>query len=222
MKKDPIDLNKYSAMQDKALKEGVITEEEWYSSQAKATTKAYCSKTSPWAQCGHGGTEETWTYSRIMPLLETLHKSGSFIDIGCAVGYINESLHKWTKDSPIDIIYFGVDICEELINIAKERMPIFKENYFVGNIDNWIPPHKFDFVRTHEINYVPENKHKKFINNLIQNYVKSNGRLIIGPYSEPKGQDELETYIQHLGFKPTGYLKKKYGNNERKVLWFDL
>lgn len=214
-------LNQYCATQNKALADGLISEQEWFDNLKEATTQAYLSRNEPWEQCGHGGTKETWTESRIMPLLETLYKSGTFIDIGCAIGYILECLHEWTKDSPIQIEYFGVDICDELIHIARKRMPKFINNFYIGNVDTWIPPEKFDYVRTHEINYVPEYKQKDFLNNLYDNYLKPGGRLIIGSYSESAHVNTIEDYIRSLGFTPTGYAKRSYRDTERKVIWFD-
>lgn len=214
-------LNQYSAAQNRALCDGLITEEEWFENLKKATTIAYLSRNTPWGQCGHSGTKETWMESRIMPLLETLYKSGTFIDIGCSIGYILECLHEWTQDSPIQVEYFGVDICDDLIHIARKRMPEFKNNLFVGNVDTWIPPRKFDYVRTHEITYVPEYKQRDFLYNLYNNYLKPGGRLIIGSYSESAIENILEDSIRSLGFTPTGYAKRSYRDTERKVVWFD-
>lgn len=221
LKEIKLGLNEHTAMQNARLKDGKITESEWYESKSTATAESYTARETPWAQCGHGGTQETWMYSRIMPLLETINKSGSFIDVGCAVGYINESLHQWTKNSPFDITYYGVDICEPLIEIAKMRMPEFKDNYYIGNVDTWIPPVKFDYVRTLTIDFVPPYKRKEFIDNLFENYLKDDGRFIFGSYTEPIGQDTMADYLSELGYNPSGYIKKSYGDKERKLLWFD-
>lgn len=215
-------LNQITKDSNEKLKDGTITEKEWYQINMQATTKAYTSRKEPHQQCGHSGTEETWMYSRIKPLLEILNKSGSFIDIGCANGYICESLYKWTKNSPIDIEYYGMDICDELINIAKERQPIFVDNYYTGNVVDWIPPVKFDYVRAYTLNTLPKYRRKELIDNLYVNYLKSKGRLILGSYTEPADINTVSELVQSLGYTITGYSKKSYiNNNERKLIWID-
>lgn len=214
-------LNQITAESTEKLMNGSITEDEWYQINKSATAEVYTSRREPHQQCGHTGTEETWVYSRIMPLLEILYKSGSFIDIGCANGYICESLYKWTKNSSIDIEYYGMDICEELIAIAKERQPNFTDNYYVGNVLDWVPPIKFDYVRTYTLDALPQYRQKELIDNLYTNYLKSKGRLIIGSYTEAADADTVSELVCSLGFSISGYLKKSYGGNERKLIWID-
>lgn len=214
-------LNEHTIRVKEDLKAGKITESQYYELRKEATNSVYLNHKEPYAQCGHTGNEQTWVYSRIMPLLEVLNKNGSFIDVACANGYINESLFKWTNNSPIDIEYYGVDISKELIDIAKQRMPQFADNYYVANVDGFIPPKKFDYVRILAISFIPEYKHKNFVDSLFNDYLKNTGRLILGPYTEAKNTNEFMDYIEYLGYKHSGYLTKSYGGKERKMFWID-
>jgi len=49
---------------------------------------------------------------------------------------------------------YGLDISPIFIGLAKKRLPQFADHFFVYNSFYWIPPKKFDYVRT-ELVYVP-------------------------------------------------------------------
>ena len=94
---DPIKCAKDRAYQfeeelQRALDEGEITEAEWFDKHEAFIAGVYVAADNPRAQSGHGGDEARYRYTRMM-VLEAIHKSGSFLDVGCANGYLMESLH---------------------------------------------------------------------------------------------------------------------------------
>ena len=95
----PQDLNAYCDELGAALEKGLITEAEWHDGRKKATAAAYLSRGNPRAQSGHGGDEARWRYTRVLMLLEAIHKDGVFLDVGCANGYLIECLQNYTVGS---------------------------------------------------------------------------------------------------------------------------
>ena len=208
--------------QQKALDDGKITEAQWFNIHKEFFTEAYLSADNPRAQSGCGGDEDRWLYSRRM-IIEAIHKNGTFLDVGCANGHLIESLHKWLVGSELEIEFYGLDISEGLAELAKKRLPHWQDRIYIGNALYWIPPMKYDFVRT-GLEYVPVGREKAFINHLLVNYTAQGGRLIIGLYSEERDSRELENQIRDWGYNPTGYCEKSKTDNEivsYKLLWID-
>ncbi len=203
--------------QQKLLDEGKITEEKWYQINKQFFTKNYLASDNPRGQSGHSGDEFHYFHSHSM-LLEAVNKNGSFIDVGCANGYLLESLDKWIKSlGYYHIDFYGLDISEELIELAKSRLPQWNDKLFTGNAFTWVPTMKFDFVCVKELNYVPRDKQRDFLKHLLDHYVVQGGRLIWKP--------DLENKLLSWGFEPTGYIEKshhKYKDVPRKLLWWDM
>ena len=67
--------------------------------------------------------------------------------------------------------------------MAKERLPRWADHLYTGNSFEWDPLHKFDFVRT-KLVYVPAEHEREYIEHLLGNYLKKDGRLLIANYAE--------------------------------------
>jgi SAM-dependent methyltransferase len=208
--------------QQKALDEGRITEEQWFDNHNRYFTAAYLSADNPRAQSGHSGDEARWRYSRGM-ILEAIHRSGTFLDVGCANGHLIESLNQWMTGSGLEVEFFGLDISQGLAELAKKRLPHWKDQIYIGNALYWIPPMKYNFVRT-GLEYVPLERQRDFVHHLFANYVEQNGRLIIGLYNEERDSRELEEKFCAWGYQLSGYCEKSKPDNEivsYKMLWID-
>jgi trans-aconitate methyltransferase len=157
-------------------------------------------------------------------ILEAIDRSGSFIDVGCANGHLMEMLDRWLEGTEIRITFYGLDISEELIHLAKKRLPNWKGSFFIGNALYWTPPKKYDFVCTRELGYVPRKREKEFLERLFVDYLKEGGRLILGPYTEERRKPELEEKLNAWGWSPSGYCEKSHQKHQvlsRRLLWFD-
>lgn len=66
-----------------------IQQKQWFSSLRKQLEEAYLQHDEPWKQSGFSGPEERWVACR-KPIADCVEKSGSFLDIGCANGYLLE------------------------------------------------------------------------------------------------------------------------------------
>ncbi len=209
--------------QQTALDEGRITEEEWYAAHNRFFTAAYLAADNPRAQSGHGGDEAAYRYTRAM-VLEAIHRSGTFLDVGCANGYLMEKLHDWLAGTGLSVEFYGLDISEGLLALAKKRLPHWRDRFYLGNALAWTPAEPFDFVCIAELGYVPRARQRQLMDHLVADYVAPGGRLILGPWTEERDRPEMERTLRGWGYAPTGYCEKSHARNEalcRRLLWFD-
>jgi SAM-dependent methyltransferase len=209
--------------QQLALDEGHISESEWFENSNRFFTPIYLAAGDPRGQSGHSGDEARYRYTRMM-ILEAIHQSGSFLDVGCANGYLMESLHHWLQGSGLTLDFFGLDFSEELISLAQRRLPGWKDHFFLGNALEWTPPVLFKFVYLIGLDLVPTQRQESFLKRLLGQFVSEGGRLILGPVTEDKNHHELEQKLKSWGFHPDGYCMKSHQSYDQLVrilYWFD-
>ena len=119
------------------LDQGHITEEEWYRKNDDYFTAVYLFRSNPRGQSGHSGDEAAYRYTQGM-VLASIHKTGSFIDVGCANGHLIEKLADWLQETGLEVEFYGLDISEGLIDLAKTRLPKWAdrssaETLFIGS-----------------------------------------------------------------------------------------
>ncbi len=208
MSVDPVKFAKNRAYhfveeQQRALDEGAITEAQWFEIHSEFFTRHYLATDDPRAQSGHSGDEANYRYSRMM-VLEAIHRAGTFLDVGCANGYLMESLHRWLQGSGLAVEFYGLDISAGLLALAKQRLPHWQNRFFLGNALYWTPPLQFDFVYLMGIEFVPVARQAEFIDHLLTHCVKEGGRLIFGPTTEERDQHAMEEMFKAWGHVPAG------------------
>jgi hypothetical protein len=196
-----------------ALAAGEIDEAGWYREVAAAITPAYLAADTPWAQSGRSGDEATWTYARSL-IADAINRPGTFLDIGCANGYLMECMAKWAPVEP-----YGLDISPELAELARRRLPAWADRIFVGNAIDWAPPMRFDYVRT-GLEYVPRRRQRDLVARLLDEVVAR--RLIIGTYSE-EAEPVCERELASWGFAIAGRSERPHRDPRLgyRVVWVD-
>jgi 2-polyprenyl-3-methyl-5-hydroxy-6-metoxy-1,4-benzoquinol methylase len=76
---------------DAALSAGLIDEEEWHAQVLAVVEPSYLAATTPQGQSGHSGDAARWELARRL-LLDGVDRDGTFLDVGCANGFLMESL----------------------------------------------------------------------------------------------------------------------------------
>ena len=225
---DPIKYAKNRAYQfveeqQQALDDGQITEAEWFDIHNQFFTGHYLAADNPRAQSGRSGDDAHYRYTRMM-VLEAIHKSGTFLDVGCANGHLMAALDKWLDGCGLKVEFYGLDISEGLLQLAKQRLPQWQERFFLGNALYWTPKEPVDFVYLSGLEYVPLARQKAFLDHLLTTYVAHEGRFILGPVTEERDSREFEEMLAGWGYKPSGYCEKShrsYHGLAKKMFWFD-
>ena len=211
------DLNKYAAYLLESLLKKVITEDEYFALVAESSAVAYMARKEPWEQSGHGGDALSYRFKKMM-ILEAVYRPGTFLDIGSANGYLVSCLYSWIGNTFPDMKFYGLEISEELTQLSRKLWPDLKDNFYIGNVFKWKPEQKFDYVYTMIMPEIPENLRKYFMSLLFSDYVKKNGRLILGE----AGIDKYEKEIIQMGYNITGCCEKTVNDGRTKrIIWID-
>ena len=165
----------------------------WFAAVRDVLETAYLAQTEPWLQSGKSGPEEYWIAAR-RPVADCIERDGSFLDIGCANGYLMECVVKWTAERGIKVTPYGLDISARLVELARRRMPQYADNLFVGNSWDRVSPRRFDYVRT-ELVYVPPELQREYVRRLLDRLVNDGGRLLVAEYRSRR-QSPGATWIE--------------------------
>lgn len=200
---------------DAQLERGGITEDEWYEAMAALVVPNYVAADTPWGGSGKSGTHEDWEYSRSL-IANAIDRDGSFLDVGCANGYLLESLVGWT---PHRLDMFGLDIAPELVDLARRRLPQLADHFFVGNALNWRPGRRFTFMRAN-LDAVPSHRRRELVGRLLG----FSDRLIIGVFNEQIEERPTEDLLRGWGHQIAGRSERTNRHKPQmdyRVLWID-
>jgi SAM-dependent methyltransferase len=154
----------------------------------------------PRAQSGFGGDEARWKAAR-RPIAEAVDRPGSFLDVGCANGYLLESLVRWSRHR---LEPYGLDSAPALVELARERLPRWADRIFLGDAPTWELPQRFDFVRT-ELVYAPKRRQAELVERLLADVVAPGGRLIVCGYGSPRSNVPTHPVcelVRSFGYEP--------------------
>jgi SAM-dependent methyltransferase len=179
---------------------GAIDDGQWFRGLAEIFEAAYLDGDNPRAQSGFGGDEARWEAGR-RPITKAIDRDGTFLDVGCASGYLMESIVRWSTHR---IEPYGLELAPAIANLARSRLRQWADRIFVGNALTWEPPRRFDFVRT-ELVYVPESRQQDLLARLLGDVVAPGGRLIVCSYGSPRSgvaADSVGPILRSFGYKP--------------------
>ena len=208
---------------DEALESGEIEETGWHERVAGIIRPAYLGAATPQAQSGFSGGPLAWEHARGV-IADAIDRDGTFLDVGCANGLLMETMVRWCAAKGLAIAPYGLDIIAELAALARARLPHWSDRIFVGNALTWVPPTRFDYVRT-GLEYVPPRRRRELIARLLREVVAADGRLVIGVYNEDRAlRPSLEEIVRGWGYPVSGKAERahRYRVNEvQRVLWID-
>ena len=191
--------------------------QSWYAHYQQLIEQGYLSAPTPWQQSGKSGSYEDWVRLRI-PLSEAITHSGTFLDIGCANGFLLECLLVWTRTKGKAIIPYGLDMSEKLVKLARKRLLSYQGNIFHGNALDWKPPHRFSYVST-ALEYIPQELQRGYISRLLKDFLFPDGSLLVVHYrssGDDLSKDWNDEYLRKLGFSVSKTIAGFSGAGEEK------
>jgi SAM-dependent methyltransferase len=167
---------------------------------------AYLRESDPIKQSGFHGGPDRWRIERA-PILDAIPTNGDLLDIGCANGHLLECILQWAaSERGLVLTPFGIDCSAPLIALARERLPHFRDNFYVANAWGWTPPRRFQYVYS-VFDCVPRSALGAYTEQLIENVVAPGGRLILGAYgSRSRGEPPapIDSMLTALGYEVAG------------------
>jgi SAM-dependent methyltransferase len=204
-----------------AYEAGGLDDAGWHAAVGALLTPAYLAGDNPRAQSGFSGDDARWEAARRI-ILRAVDGPGSFLDVGCASGYLMESLRKWAGEDGIDLEPHGLDISPELAELARRRLPEWADRIHVGNVMTWLPPggRRYDYVRT-GLEYVPPGRRGDLVTHLLTHVVGR--RLIVGSNNEEKHRPYWREQVEAAGYTVAGWVEVPHPDPRvvRSVFWVD-
>jgi SAM-dependent methyltransferase len=200
---------------DACLERGEMDEEEWHRRWQAIVVPAYLAAVTPWGQSGKSGTADDWEWAR-SHVADAIDRDGSFLDVGCASGYLLQCLPRWTSCA---VESYGLDIAPELAALARRRLPYWADRVFVGNALTWAAPRDFTYAGTN-LEYVPVRRRREHVERLLG----FSERVVVGVFNEHERErtteDALNSWGCPIAARSTRRHRSKPGM-EYRVLWID-
>jgi 2-polyprenyl-3-methyl-5-hydroxy-6-metoxy-1,4-benzoquinol methylase len=206
---------------DQALLRGEIDEEDWHARTLAIVEPAYLAAPTPQGQSGHGGDAVAWEQARRL-LLDLVPAGADLLDIGCANGLLMESLAAWAAEDGRVLEPYGVEISARLAELARARLPQWADRIWTGNAMTWVPPRRFDVVRT-GLDYVPPRRRADFVERLLTGVVAPGGRLVVGVFNEEKDREAVADALRSWGHPVIGATSRVHRDPRLryKAVWVD-
>lgn len=206
---------------------GVIPPEDqaYYARGRELLEAAYLAGGDPRRQSGFSGNDAKWEWLR-RPITRAFHKDGTFLDIGCANGYLMECARRWAADDGRAIEPYGLEVIPSLAELARRRLPLWADRIHTGNVMAWDPPRGYDFVRS-ELGYVPDHRRPDLVSRLLDRFVLPGGRLIMCSYGSTTSDRAVARPVAGLltkwGFDVAGSHEEIAGNGRigLRLAWVD-
>ena len=201
---------------------GELSEQGWHDAIASLLRPAYLAAETPWAGSGKGGTEADWIQAR-GGVAYALDQDGTFLDVGCANGFLMECLPTWSGAHGYQVEPYGLDVVPEFVDLARSRLPQWHDRIWLGNVLTWQPPQTFTYVRTGLEYVLPWRRHELVVR-LATTFVMPGGRLILGPMSEPINQPLVQTFLNAHGLIVAGVNEREHLADDRliyRTYWLD-
>lgn len=182
----------------------------------------YVGANTPWGQSGKTGDAKTWEEAR-RPIVDALDRDGTFLDVGCANGYLLETVSAWAAEKGVEIEPYGVDIAPELVEIARARLPEWTDRLWVGNALEWDPPRRFDYVHLGDLGGVPPRRRRELVDHLVRDVCAPAGRFILGTFNEAIAEQSTEADVARWGYRIAGRVEVPHRDPRvvRRALWID-
>lgn len=173
----------------------------YYADNIRVLEPAYLRGTTPQAGSGFGGDAVRWRARRGM-IVDGVHRSGTFLDIGCANGLLMESVREWAAERGFAIEPYGVDLAPGLVDLARRRLPRWADRIEVGNAIEYVPGRLFTFVHV-LLDAVPRARRADLVRHTFT-LVAPGGRLLVSNYTGGATDRAAADHLRDMGFPVAG------------------
>lgn len=172
------------------------SDEDYYVDNMRLLEPAYLRGATVQEGSGFGGDAAAWR-ARREPVVDGIHRDGTFLDVGCANGLLMESVAQWAAERGLRIEPYGIDVAPGLVVEARRRLPAWADRIEVGNAVDYRPAggRRFTFVHT-LLDCVPVARRADMLEHALAHLVEPGGRLLVSHYQPAGGTDR--TAGQHL------------------------
>ena len=185
------------------------SEESYHADNVRSLERAYLQATTVEGGSGFGRDASAWRAARGM-VVDGLAGDGTFLDMGCANGLLVESVVAWAAERGLSIDGYGVDISAKLVELARGRLPQWKDRFWVGNAMTWVHPDGVRFDHVHALlDFVPVNRRTAMLQHLLDRVVAPGGRLLASQYGSTRSAPlpPIADVVGELGFDIAGWSK---------------
>ncbi|MGH9173060.1 MAG: methyltransferase domain-containing protein [Vicinamibacterales bacterium] len=186
----------------------------------------YLAADNPRGQSGFSGDEGRWEMARRV-IADCIPRGGTFLDIGCASGFLMESVVEWAGERGVRVEPYGLDASAKLAELARSRLPNWAERIYVGDALTWQPPRRFDVVRT-ELVYVPKDREPEYVQRLLDHFLTPGGRLLACSYGSSRRPaplvEAIDEQLRDWGFDVGGVAEAvdpANGIPVNRVVWIE-
>ena len=197
---------------DDAFARRELDDAGWHEAVARLVVPAYLAAEA--AEGGSGSSRDAAGWERARSLVAHAVEAGeSFLDVGCATGHLMASMSEWAGVQP-----YGLEISPELAEVARRRLPRWADRIWVGNALEWLPPRRFDVVRT-ALDYVPPPRRRA----LLEHVLSYADRVVIGVFNEERELRTQEQQVTNWGFEIAGRSEREHPHPRLayKAFWVD-
>jgi methyltransferase family protein len=173
----------------------------YYADNIRVLEPAYLRGTTPQKGSGFGGDAARWRIRRGM-IVDGVHRSGTFLDIGCANGLLMESVREWAAERGFAIESYGIDLAPGLVDLARRRLPQWADRIEQGNAIDYAPGRRFTFVHV-LLDAVPRARRADLVRHTFT-LVEPGGRLLVSHYPGGTSDRGAEEHLRDMGFPVAG------------------
>ena len=211
-----------------AYERGDLDEAGYFRMTEEDLIDAYLATDNPIAASGKSGDAADWRWAREVILDACPSPTASVLDVGCANGHLMASLARWGIERGLQLDIHGLEISARLAEVARRRLPNFDAHIYVGNVQTWRPPQRFDLVHV-GLDYVPPGAQRALLLTVLDRFLTPRGRVVLRPervrvQTAQDNANDPVAKLRSLGFEPAGIAEARHPSAPhllRRTAWLE-
>ena len=140
-------------------------------------------------------------------LTVAMDRDGSWLDVGCANGFLMATLPAWCAERDVTIETYGLELLPGVAELARALHPELADRIWTGSVMRWSPPRQFTYVTAIE-DQVPPHRLGNLVDRLLDEFVERGGRAIISAYTnQGEVTRDLFSDLTTCGHPPDGHIR---------------